>query len=355
MLAGRRNGNITTSGSCSWQSTSRGGILTVMSNQNFQPAPVYFNVSSWGQTSAPSPSKATSSTSRPAKALLQARVWCYDRGMGYPGREPVLPVDDVAAAAKVWAAMLGAAPTFVDGDRWGSVRTSAGRRIALAGTDRVSDLPGIMIKGRRPRRRPRRRGGGGPGRRRAAGGPHETRLVVTAPGGWPVILYASAEGPLTEGPLAEGSCRPDRRWARAGRRPLIGVGRRARFGQDHPGAGGGRGAGRARFSLDDVYRTGPSGRRWRATSTAVRRARAAGDARPGPGRETIAALQAGGPVALPTFDKLADERAPPEAWPVLESRGERAILVDGWCLGALAQDEAALAAPVNPLELERDP
>ena len=38
------NGRITTSGSCSWNSTSRGGILTIMSNQLYRPAPIYFNV-----------------------------------------------------------------------------------------------------------------------------------------------------------------------------------------------------------------------------------------------------------------------------------------------------------------------
>jgi hypothetical protein len=37
-------GQITTSGSCSWNATSGGGILTIMSDQQFQRAPVYFNV-----------------------------------------------------------------------------------------------------------------------------------------------------------------------------------------------------------------------------------------------------------------------------------------------------------------------
>jgi hypothetical protein len=38
------NGKITTSGSCSWNATYAGGILTIMSNQLYRPAPVYFNV-----------------------------------------------------------------------------------------------------------------------------------------------------------------------------------------------------------------------------------------------------------------------------------------------------------------------
>ncbi|QLL07590.1 hypothetical protein [Mycobacterium vicinigordonae] len=34
----------TTSGPCSWNPSSRGGILTIMSSQTRTPAPVYFNV-----------------------------------------------------------------------------------------------------------------------------------------------------------------------------------------------------------------------------------------------------------------------------------------------------------------------
>jgi hypothetical protein len=34
----------TTSGPCTWNPSSRGGILTIMSSQTRKPAPVYFNV-----------------------------------------------------------------------------------------------------------------------------------------------------------------------------------------------------------------------------------------------------------------------------------------------------------------------
>lgn len=34
----------TTSGACSWNASSRGGILTIMSSQTRRPSPVYFNV-----------------------------------------------------------------------------------------------------------------------------------------------------------------------------------------------------------------------------------------------------------------------------------------------------------------------
>src|SRR5690606_27248149 len=56
---------------------------------------------------------------------------------------------------------------------------------------------------------------------------------------------------------------------------------------------------------------------------------------------------------LPAFDKLADERAPAARWPAFAGR-PTAVLVDGWCLGATAQTEADLAAPINALETERD-
>ena len=39
-----RYGRPTTSGACTWRSSSRGGILTVMSQQLYRPAPIYFNV-----------------------------------------------------------------------------------------------------------------------------------------------------------------------------------------------------------------------------------------------------------------------------------------------------------------------
>jgi D-glycerate 3-kinase len=56
---------------------------------------------------------------------------------------------------------------------------------------------------------------------------------------------------------------------------------------------------------------------------------------------------------LPRFDKLADDCAPEADWPVVEGR-PRVIVLEGWCLGATAQAETVLAAPINPLERERD-
>ncbi|MGH7027682.1 kinase [Brevundimonas sp.] len=71
---------------------------------------------------------------------------------------------------------------------------------------------------------------------------------------------------------------------------------------------------------------------------------------------TVAALRAAGPdsrTPLPSFDKLTDDRRPEADWPVFTGR-PTAVLVDGWCLGATAQAEADLAAPINALEREQD-
>jgi len=109
--------------------------------------------------------------------------------MDIEGVATVLPVDDVAAAAKIWAGLLGVAPTFVDGERWAQFDI-AGRRIALAGTDRESNLPGVMLKVTDlDAARARAAAQGltvGPVRQ----GPHEDRCLVEAPGGWPVVLYS---------------------------------------------------------------------------------------------------------------------------------------------------------------------
>lgn len=59
-------------------------------------------------------------------------------------------------------------------------------------------------------------------------------------------------------------------------------------------------------------------------------------------------------VALPRFDKARDDRCPVEQWPVVQA-GLDVLVFEGWCLGARAQPEAALAVPVNDLERDEDP
>ena len=71
----------------------------------------------------------------------------------------------------------------------------------------------------------------------------------------------------------------------------------------------------------------------------------------------IDALSAAGPddeTRIPDFDKRGDDRRPVADWRVFRGRPS-AILIDAWCLGALAEDAAALARPVNALEADHDP
>ena len=68
---------------------------------------------------------------------------------------------------------------------------------------------------------------------------------------------------------------------------------------------------------------------------------------------TLLALRGAGPVALPTFDKSVDDRRPESQWPVLAAPAAITIL-EGWCVGARAQDATELAEPVNALERDED-
>lgn len=68
---------------------------------------------------------------------------------------------------------------------------------------------------------------------------------------------------------------------------------------------------------------------------------------------TLDAIAAGQPVALPRFDKLADERVAPADWPRVD--GALDLLVfEGWFLGTPAQAEADLEPPLNALERDAD-
>ncbi|MCW3005970.1 MAG: hypothetical protein JWP17_596 [Solirubrobacterales bacterium] len=101
----------------------------------------------------------------------------------------VLPVDDLAAAVAGWSALLGIEPTFVDGDRWAQFDV-AGSRIALAGSDRTSDAPGLMLKVADLDAARAEASARGLDVTEPQIGPHEVRVTVTGPGGVPVVLYA---------------------------------------------------------------------------------------------------------------------------------------------------------------------
>jgi D-glycerate 3-kinase len=60
-----------------------------------------------------------------------------------------------------------------------------------------------------------------------------------------------------------------------------------------------------------------------------------------------------GAAALPHFDKAADTRAPRASWRKVRTPVD-VVILEGWCVGAVAQGQAALARPVNDLEREED-
>lgn len=113
----------------------------------------------------------------------------------------------------------------------------------------------------------------------------------------------------------------------------------------------------ANLSLDDFYLT----RAARLTLAAERHPLLRSRGVPGTHdtgllQETLAALGAAGPdarIALPRFDKAADDRLPREDWPLLQGP-VHLILLEGWFVGAQPQTSVALAQPVNRLEAEED-
>jgi D-glycerate 3-kinase len=72
------------------------------------------------------------------------------------------------------------------------------------------------------------------------------------------------------------------------------------------------------------------------------------------GLSVIETLAAGRPCPLPRFDKATDDRAPSPRWDVAPA-GTRLLILEGWCVGARPQPEAALIDPVNALERDEDP
>ncbi|HZZ34963.1 MAG TPA: kinase, partial [Caulobacteraceae bacterium] len=147
-------------------------------------------------------------------------------------------------------------------------------------------------------------------------------------------------------------------WIDRGETPLIGVAGSQGSGKTTLCAEVARVRGVAHFSIDDVYLT-------RAERVQLARERHPLLITRGPpgthdldlARATIAALRNAAPAdrtSIPAFDKLADDRLPPDRWPVFAGRPS-AVLVEGWCVGARPQAEAELTQPINELERERDP
>jgi len=116
-----------------------------------------------------------------------------------------------------------------------------------------------------------------------------------------------------------------------------------------------RGLNTATLSLDDLYLTHAERVALGQAVHPLLRARGV----PGThdidlGLDVLDALARPGRVSLPRFDKVADDRAPVADFEPFDGPAE-VILLEGWCVGARAQPEAALAEPVNALERDEDP
>jgi D-glycerate 3-kinase len=59
------------------------------------------------------------------------------------------------------------------------------------------------------------------------------------------------------------------------------------------------------------------------------------------------------PVAVPRFDKSRDDRFPEDNWGRVTQPAD-VIILEGWCVGSVAQEDQALTRPVNKLEAEED-
>jgi D-glycerate 3-kinase len=68
----------------------------------------------------------------------------------------------------------------------------------------------------------------------------------------------------------------------------------------------------------------------------------------------IESLADEGATQVPVFDKATDDRKPRSQWRSIEGP-MRAVILEGWCVGAKPEPAARLAEPVNALEREEDP
>jgi D-glycerate 3-kinase len=113
----------------------------------------------------------------------------------------------------------------------------------------------------------------------------------------------------------------------------------------------------AHFSLDDVYLTTKARQELAARVSPLFKTRGA------PGTHDLAlaeqtcarlkSARARDLTPIPSFDKLADAPRKPNDWPHFEGT-PNVVLIEGWCLGATPEPEAALAEPRNALEADDD-
>lgn len=106
------------------------------------------------------------------------------------------------------------------------------------------------------------------------------------------------------------------------------------------------------LSLDDLYLDGGRRRVLAETVHPLLETRGVpGTHDPALGLRLIAELGRKGPTPLPRFDKAADEPGAPEPF----DGPADVVILEGWCVGARPETEAALAEPANALEREGDP
>lgn len=72
------------------------------------------------------------------------------------------------------------------------------------------------------------------------------------------------------------------------------------------------------------------------------------------GLSVLRDIDAGKPLLLPRFDKLADDRLPPDRWERVDQPLD-VLIFEGWCVGARPQSAAFLSKPINSLERDSDP
>jgi D-glycerate 3-kinase len=110
------------------------------------------------------------------------------------------------------------------------------------------------------------------------------------------------------------------------------------------------------LSIDDLYLTLPERERLAAEVHPLLKTRGVpGTHDLGLGNALLDVLSDGpAEVSMPRFDKAEDTRASAETWSRVTSPVD-VILLEGWCVGAIPQAEAALAKPVNALERDEDP
>lgn len=158
----------------------------------------------------------------------------------------------------------------------------------------------------------------------------------------PLAAYIAGAAAGRQGPLVVGLCGPQG----SGKSTLTAlVARLLRSG----------GLRTADLSLDDLYLTHAERARLGQTVHPLLRTRRA------PGTHDIALglgvlddLARAGPALIPRFDKAADDRTPAADRERFDGPAD-VILLEGWCLGARPQPDAALLAPVNALERDEDP